>query len=132
METQRLLLYLALGFLSLVIYQTWLQDYHTPVPVQQTSTDVPGAPQSIGAPAVSSAPGNAVDLPNAVAGSVATPLASETAVVHPSVSVKTDVMDILISARGATIVGVQLLDYSVSIEDDTPFTLVSDDPLRLG
>ena len=133
METQRLLLYLAFGFLSLIIYQTWLQDYHAPafVPATQTSTDVPGSTAVAGSSSVSSSANNAADLPAAVAGSVATQSSNESAVQYPIVSVSTDVMDIEISARGATIVGVELLDYPVSIEDqDTPFKLVSDDPLH--
>jgi len=130
METQRLLLYLAFGFLSLIIYQTWLLDYHTPAPVAQTSTDVPGT-TAIGAPPASSSSDNAADLPAAVAGSTATPAVSESAVEYPTVTVSTDVMDIVISARGATIVGVELLDYPVSIkEQDIPFQLLSNDPLR--
>jgi YidC/Oxa1 family membrane protein insertase len=130
METQRLLLYLAFGFLSLIIYQTWLQDYHAPAPITQTSTDVPGSTAIGGTPAISSS-GSAADLPNAVAGSVAAPSANENAVLYPTVTVSTDVMDIVISARGATIVGVELLDYPISIEQkDIPFKLVSDDPLH--
>ena len=131
METQRLLLYLAFGFLSLIIYQTWLQDYHAPVPVAQTSTDVPGS-TAVGTNTASvSSSTNAADMPAAVAGSVATPSANETAVQFPTVSVITDVMDIVISARGATIVGVELLDYPISVEQpDTAFLLASDDPLH--
>lgn len=130
METQRLLLYLAFGFLCLIIYQTWLQDYHTPAPIAQTSTDVPGAtPTAVGS--LPAAPSSSADLPAAVAGSVATPTANEVGVEIPSVSVSTDVMDIVISSRGATIVGVELLDYPVSIEQpDIPFQLVSNDPLH--
>ncbi|MFK8078298.1 MAG: membrane protein insertase YidC [Granulosicoccus sp.] len=130
METQRLLLYLAFGFLCLIIYQTWLQDYHTPVPTVQTSTDVPGAtPTAVDT--LPAAPGGSADLPAAVAGSVATPTATEAGVEIPAITVSTDVMDIVISARGATIVGVKLLDYPVSIEQpDIPFQMVSDDPLH--
>ena len=79
METQRLLLYLAFGFLCLIIYQTWLQDYHTPAPTVQTSTDVPGAtPTAVDT--LPAAPGGSADLPAAVAGSVATPTATEAGV----------------------------------------------------
>ncbi len=128
METQRLLLYLAFGFLSLIIYQTWLQDYHTPVPTVQTSTDVPGATPTAGG---TSSASNAADLPSAVAGSIATATDSGNGVDIPTVTVSTDVMDVIISARGATIVGVELLDYPVSIElPDTPFKMISDDPLQ--
>jgi YidC/Oxa1 family membrane protein insertase len=131
METQRLLLYLAFGFLSLIIYQTWLQDYHAPVPVTQTFTAAPGNTAVGGTPAVSTSSNNAADLPNAVAGTVATPSANDSAVQYSTVSVSTDIMDVVISARGATIARVDLLDYPVSIEQrDTPFQLVSDDPLH--
>ena len=130
METQRLLLYLAFGFLSLIIYQTWMQDYHAPAPVVQTSTDTPGATATAGATAESSAT-NANDMPGGVAGEVIAPTAPTAAADVPLVSVSTDVMDIRISALGATITGVDLKDYPVSIEQpDTSFTLISDDPLH--
>lgn len=131
METQRLLLYLAFGFLSLIIYQTWMQDYHMPAaPVAQTSTDVPGATPTAPGVAGPSSASNAADLPAAVAGSAATaPITSNADI--PVVSVTTDVMDVEISALGATISGVQLLDYPISVEQpDTSFTLLSDDPLH--
>jgi len=130
METQRLLLYMALGFLSLIIYQTWMQDYATPAPVERT-----GEPtgEGVAAPA-------AADLPQAptaaaVDGDVgpAGTASAETAagVDTPSVSVRTDLMNVRISTVGATITTVELLEYPVSIEQpDTPFALVSDDPLR--
>lgn len=131
METQRLLLYLAFGFLSLIIYQTWLQDYHAPVLTTQTSTDVPGSTAVGGLPATASSSANAADLPNAVAGVVATSSSSDSSVQYPTVSVSTDIMDVTISARGATIARVDLLDYPVSLEqNDVPFQLVSDDPLH--
>lgn len=130
METQRLLLYLAFGFLSLIIYQTWMQDYHTPAPVVQTSTDTPGAIPADATPGNSSA-SNAADMPGAVAGPAAVPVAPTAAADVPVVSVSTDVVNVTISALGATITGVDLKDYPVSIEEpDTPFTLVSDDPLH--
>lgn len=132
MDTQRLLLYLAFGFLSLIIYQTWMQDYHAPAPVVQTSTDTPGAtPTTVdGTPGNSSA-ANANDMPGAVAGPAATPVVPTAAADVPVVSVSTDVINVTISALGATITGVDLKDYPVSIEQpDTPFTLVSDDPLH--
>jgi len=129
METQRLLLYLAFGFISLIIYQTWMQTYHAPVPVTQTSTDVPGAPASN--PQSSVTAPTAADLPNAVPGSTpATPVQT----LNPSVSkvsVSTDVMDITISTLGATITSVELKDYPISIDQpDTSFLLISDDPAQ--
>jgi len=127
METQRLLLYMAFGFISLILYQTWMQDYHAPVPIQST------APASTDA-----APGtgvsNSADIPDASSIAVApvanTPIIDKT-VATPTVSVKTDELDIEISTLGATITKVLLNDYPVSIEEkDTPFTLMSNTPAR--
>jgi len=139
METQRLLLYMALGFLSLIIYQTWMQDYHAPVVTTQT-TDSPGinAPAASGTDTqsgVAAAP-SANDLPLGPAGGDTTSGTTTEATVSPSqvatspaVSVTTDVMHVRIDTVGATIIGVELLDYPVSIEDtDTPFSLMSNEP----
>ena len=130
METQRLLLYLAFGFLSLIIYQTWVQDYHMPVATRQAPTDVPGiTPAPTNGTAASSSASNAADLPAAVAGATA-PAPTATSNVA-EVSVITDVLDIQISALGATITEVNLLDYPISVDQpDTSFMLVSDDPLH--
>lgn len=129
METQRLLLYLAFGFLSLIIYQTWLQDYHMPAPVVQTSPTESGMPAN--GQGGSSSASNAADLPSAVTGPTNLPVVSETGENIPKVSVTTDVMEVEISALGATITSVRLPGYPVSIEEpDSAFLLVSDDPLH--
>lgn len=128
MENQRLLLYLAFGFLCLILYQTWMQDYHTPVPVAQTSTTSPAAN---GLPGQVNPATGVADLPAVVAGNSGA-AASLTPVINaPKVSVLTDVMNITINTQGATISGVELIDYPVSIkEPDSAFALVSDDPLH--
>lgn len=129
METQRLLLYLAFGFLSLIIYQTWMQDYHTPVPVVRTSTDVPGAAPLTGGDVDQAQLPNAADLPNAVSGPAPQ---AQVLTQNPEariVTVSTDVFDGAISTVGATISKIELKDYPVSIEQpDSSFLLVSDDP----
>ncbi len=129
MDNQRLLLYMALGFISLLLYQTWLQDYHMPAPgaTQTTaSTAQPGA-QSTSAADV---PGTA-DLPSASAESTVGPAVLDKTISAPSVSVTTDVFDIEISTNGATITEVLLKDYPVSIDEpDVPFTLMSNTPER--
>lgn len=128
-----MLLYLAFGFLCLIIYQTWLQDYHAPapVPVTQTSTDVPGSTAVSGLSSTPSSSSNAADLPNAATESTSGASANDSSVQHSTVSITTDVMDILVSATGATIIDVDLLDYPVSVKDkNTPFKLVSNDPLH--
>ncbi len=132
METQRLLLYLAFGFLCLIIYQTWMLDYHAPAPVAQTSTDTPGASTQPAAVQTDASLPSAEDIPNAVAGSSAP--AAQAPAQDPqvrTVSFSTDVIDGSISTLGATINKVELKDYPISIEQpDTSFLLVSDDPLQ--
>lgn len=131
METQRLLLYLAFGFLSLIIYQTWMQDYYAPAPITQSGNAAPGSVSGTTAD-LTDAP-SAADLPNAVAGSssAGVPAQIQGDANASIVTVSTDVVDVRISTQGATIVGVQLLDYPVSIEQpDVPFLLMSDDPLH--
>ncbi|MFK7859136.1 MAG: membrane protein insertase YidC [Granulosicoccus sp.] len=129
METQRLLLYLAFGFLSLIIYQTWMQDYHMPEPIARTSTQAPGTGQPTVAGTETAQMPNAEDLPNAVSGPV---VQAEVLTQNPEariVTVSTDVFDGAISTVGATISRIELKDYPISIEQpDTSFLLVSDDP----
>jgi len=128
METQRLLLYLSFGFLSLIIWQTWVADYHAPLePVARESTvgDV-GTASPLDAPRAPVADGllNADgDGPGPVPGDT-----DPAGVGGRLVRVTTDVIDVALDTLGGTIAEVDLLDYDVSIEDDTPFTLVSSDP----
>ena len=124
MDNQRLLLYMALGFVSLLLYQTWLADYHMPPPGQPVTQESAGVANPVSA-----------DLPTTIpSGSTASPaqvVKIDKTVSAPSVSVKTDVMDIEISTSGATITSVLLTDYPVSIhEPDTPFMLMSNTPGR--
>ncbi len=129
MDTQRLLLYMALSFLGLILYQTWQQDYNRPeiVPTELAADGVTPATPAVAAP---------VDLPQAAgtpaqtAETSAVP-ATDSAPSAPSVRVKTDVLDVSISSVGGTIESVLLLDYPVSIKrPDEPFTLGSNKPSR--
>jgi len=138
METQRLLLYMALGFLSLLIYQAWMHDYHVPAaPVVRTgdAAGVPGQGGELVAPSADDLPQAAADDVDGASGAASADAPAGTADTAASgasvVTVSTDVMDVRISTVGATVIGVELLDYPVSIDrPDTPFALVSDDPLR--
>lgn len=135
METQRLLLYLALGFLSLIIYQTWVQDYHIPRQPAQSAEQLPGTTAGSGElPQAATAP-SAADLPNDIPGTVTTGDTPVPTVTNESgadlVSVSTDVLDVKISNIGATITEVLLKDYPVSVDQpDTAFLLMSDAPAR--
>lgn len=133
METQRLLLYMALGFLSLILYQSWVQDYHAPLePVAQFESGTNGAVNpdaGIGdIPSAADVPQSTGEGASTSSG-VAINSTSTVGVDTPSVTVTTDVIRVRISSLGATIDQVELLDYPVSIDDQgTPFKLVSSDP----
>lgn len=128
METQRLLLYLAFGFLSLIIYQTWMQDYHAPVPVPRTTTDTLTGEQQNGQ---ALPPPDAADLPSAASEPVSAPVVATQNPQARTVTFTTDVIDGSISTVGATISKIELKDYPISIEQpDTSFLLVSDDPAQ--
>lgn len=128
METQRLLLYLALGFLSLIIYQTWLQDYRTPVPVTTNSTNSPAATEAAAPVSTADSAVPASDDVPAGTAPAATPVV-EVAPEASRIHVKTDVMDVELGTTGGTVLSVKLLDYPVTVEkSDIPFSLLSDDP----
>lgn len=136
MDNQRLLLYMALGFVSLILYQNWLQDYHMPSVVPgQTSGVVPEGTNGGSGEGAGNAPTGA-DVPDVVTSSNGTTTPAQSVVVDntvdaPSVSVKTDVFDVEISTNGATITSVLLSDYPISIKQpDIPFTLMSNKPER--
>ncbi len=110
MEYQRLFLYTALGILAILLWNAWQADYHQ-APVATVATEQqPAAPDAPSAPAVGGAP--------AAAQSGGAAAAAQT------VRVLTDLLDVEISTRGGEIRQVRLREYSVSVKDPTPFTLL--------
>jgi len=135
METQRLLLYLAFGFLSLIIWQTWVADYHAPAqPIAREAAPADaGTASPLDAPRAPSVDGVLTsdgDVPGALPGDV--PGEDDaSAVPERLVRVTTDVIDVALDTLGGTLAEVDLLEYGVSIDRlDEPFTLVSSDPLH--
>ncbi len=123
MDNQRLILYLALGLVLFMIWQTWQQDYG-PRPVQPAQT-----------PAVAEQPGPAPagrpeDLPElAEAGEAASPTAEPQAPQSPAqrIHVVTDVLDLEIGTRGGDLLRADLLAYPVAWDQpDIPFRLFDD------
>ncbi|MCK5901577.1 MAG: membrane protein insertase YidC [Cocleimonas sp.] len=120
MDQQRPLLYFTLLFLGFLTWTTWLQDHAPkPTPPAPVTTTANGA--VINQTPVSSNTNNKQDVP---AGVVTTPLQSSvptqtvTAVNQgQEVRVKTDVLDIIISTQGGSLVQADLLTYPVSLEE---------------
>ena len=123
MDNQRLLVWAAFGVLLWLTYQTWMQDYGpAPVPADQpaevepvtaTPTDDQLALPELGETA------QQPDEPGAtLPGSESTDTAGTAAVI----TVRTDVLELEISAQGATLMRATILDYPV--EKDRPDQLV--------
>jgi len=142
-DSQRLFLYMGLLFICLIIYQAWIVDYG-PRPEPRVTT---GDATNAGATPVDPSQLNrinteaaATDLPSGNSDvSSATPTATDTTASASTASdsketrikVKTDLIDATLSSVGGTVLGVDLLDYPVSLEQpDTPFTLASDTSQR--
>lgn len=113
---------MALGFISLLLYQAWVIDYSPqPEPVAEVSGGGSGMPASA----------DAGDLP-AVPSQMAETAVSETGVETAgarNIEIRTNVMEATISTAGGTLNGLRLIKYPVSVDEpDTPFTLLSDIP----
>jgi len=124
MDNQRLLIWALFAFLAWITYQTWVQDYSPrPEPsvtgqaaeTLSTPPDVVGDDDELPTISDTAAPAALPDTP-AVAGEAA---ASASA---PTITVSTDVFDIVISTTGGTLQGATLKKYPVA--KDTPDVLV--------
>lgn len=129
MDNQRLLLWTGLALILFLNYQLWQHDYAPPpAPVAVTAPAVPGQ-----APATTPSSSLADSLPAVAPGTAATPAANsatgavpanDTAApsVAPTVHVRTDVLDLVISTQGGEIRDATLLKYPR--HKDTPTDLV--------
>ena len=124
MDNQRLLIWALFAFLAWITYQTWVQDYSPkpePPVTGQTAETLSTPPDVVGddeeLPALSDT-GTPDALPDAAAvAGEATVSASA-----PTITVSTDVFDIVISTTGGTVQGATLKKYPVA--KDTPDVLV--------
>ncbi len=119
MDQQRPLLYFALLFLSYLIWSAWVQD-HAPKPsIPETSTSA--TTQSIPNEATTSNSANRLDIPEGVATAPeikqTRPDAKTSNNKATEVHIKTDVLDIIISTQGGSLVQADLLTYPVSLEE---------------
>ncbi|MCB1774041.1 MAG: membrane protein insertase YidC, partial [Gammaproteobacteria bacterium] len=128
MDNVRLLLFMALAFLGMLLYQAWQEDYGvhsqqqaSPAALVETPTAVTAAGQSADTPV---APLRA-DIDNAVA----TPVVADRGSASRLVTVITDTFEISIDTQGGSIVDARLVQYPVSVDrPDEPFRLLSQRP----
>ncbi len=122
-----MLLIIALAVVSLLIWQTWRQDYGPkPVtPEPQSSSTRADAPSQTAPPAP--------DVPDAVVpdepAAADAPVSAAAVPKGDLVSVRTDFYQAQINLVGGTLNRVDLLNYPVSTDKpDVPFTLLNDSP----
>lgn len=134
MNQTRMMLAIVVFFLGWMLYSAWQQDYARPAPpapaadVAATSA-APTAQEALSAldaaavPEVGAAP--AVD---AAAAPLAAPLpaAPEPSDAAAEVVVETDVLRVVFSARGASIIRAELKAYTESLDSETPIRLLDD------
>ena len=141
MDNQRLLVWALFAFLAWITYQTWVQE-NGPKPAEPVAEQVAeqagetlSAPEAVSGhedlPAIidSTDSGSADGLPNVVDG------AGEAAVksTAPTISVSTDVFDIVISTQGGTLQHAALTGYPVAKDQpDTPVRLLATDGMEYG
>ena len=136
MDNQRLILFIALSFVSLMLFQAWQEDYGqdaaqqtSPAAVSQTQSEVPapiGASSSAGgdevpiAPAPQQATGPAVSgVDNKIEG-------------QQRITVRTDLLSVELDTLGGDIRVVDLLAFPVDLKQpDIPFRLMSDTGAQL-
>ncbi len=130
MENQRLILFLALALVTLLLWEAWQSDYGPrPTPVAQApaqnDADVPSGMETTADAAKPVSPG---DVPHQAAADVpAKPVDEAEGVVRGErIRVVTDLLDVIIDTTGGDVRKVRLLQYPVSVDDPTPFTLMSD------
>ncbi|MEE9492831.1 MAG: membrane protein insertase YidC [Gammaproteobacteria bacterium] len=122
MDNPRLLLFIALSFLVMIMWQTWQQDY------QQTKTGEQAVvTETTGTPAQTGAGGN--DLPSIVVEERDAPLSVESPAIPQGkrIQVMTDLMHLEIDTQGGDVRVVKLLGYPESTEPESPpFTMLTD------
>lgn len=131
METQRLILYVALGLVLMLLWQSWI-EYTTPTapaprPVAQQAGDgTPATPDGLEDGSVPAAP----EAPGAVSVAEATdPEATGGQAGGRTIVVETDLIRAEISTIGADIQKLELLDYPVDVgHPDRSLSLMSAEP----
>ena len=125
MDNQRLFLFVALSFVMLLLWQSWMEDYGPPPAPPETSV-----PAAMTDPVPGDAISNSDDIPSA--SSEFAPQASalpDTGLLKTAeyIEVETDLFKIRIDTTGGDLRQADLLDYPATTEPDSqPFRLLND------
>ncbi|HHB92927.1 MAG TPA: membrane protein insertase YidC [Thioploca sp.] len=131
MDNTRLILIMALAFISLLMYQAWHEDYPSTSPVPTVNNTVPVSAPSVPS-ATSSAPVSSELLPNVVSSTSTTKLPVATSAhllsTKKRIHVTTDLLQLEIDTVGGDIRKIGLVNYPVAVDKpDQPFELMNDE-----
>ena len=125
MDNQRLFLFVALSFVTLLLWQSWMEDYGPPPAPPEA-----GVPAAMTDPIPGSVVSSSDDIPSA--SSASAPQASalpDTELLKTAdyIEVETDLFKIRIDTTGGDLRQADLLDYPATTEvDSPPFRLLND------
>jgi YidC/Oxa1 family membrane protein insertase len=129
MDNQRLLTWAFFGMMAWLTYQAWMQDYRPQPTAVPATIDAPlpaaaeSGPPGAGLPEVDTAADSVPELPAQEPGQ---PAAMAPASGAPTILVRTDVLDIQISAQGGTIQHAALPKYPIAKDrPNEPVVLLS-------
>jgi YidC/Oxa1 family membrane protein insertase len=123
MDNVRLLLFMALAFLGMLIYQAWQQDYG---PARQANAEAPPQPTASADMPVAPQQADIDDAAPSVPGLTPAQDGEDSARL---IRVLTDTLDVAIDTRGGTIVDARLVQYPVAVElPDEKYRLLSQRP----
>lgn len=122
MDSLRFILLVAFGLVSLMLWQTWQQDY-APAPAEtETATATTET-----APASDDDESGIPDLPESEDTTPAAPVAESETDSGRTIQVKTDVFEITIDTRGGTLTEVRLPQYPVSVDQpEQPYVMMTE------
>ncbi|MBX3724291.1 MAG: membrane protein insertase YidC [Xanthomonadales bacterium] len=136
MQNFRPLLFIAWLLGAYLLWQAW-NDFNAPPPSPAPAAsagvlDDGALPVDPTVPMAPAAPASDTPLAPAAMSAVPTPAAeTPAAAASRRVTVETDVLRLVIDARGGTIVKAELLAYPQTLRSSQPVELLSDDPARL-
>lgn len=112
MEQQRPLLWIAFGFVILLLYQAWVRDYAAPPPAQPVADSAPAAPAAPATGELPALPTATIDTATPQATTATLP-STATAGGGKRIHVETDVYDLYLDTFGGGLHEVNLTRYPV-------------------
>ena len=133
MNIRRLLSYIIVAGIAAVLWTTWVKEHPQKSAASESVATTTSSVSREATPQHSSfyaPPKSGTRMAPPVKPKAAKSMALKASAGH-TVEVKTDVLDVLIDLNGGSVITSKLPQYTVSIKDKTPITLLSAEPNKL-